>query len=60
MSVGFSIQLRKFKIDFQDGGHDSHLGFPNRTISAIFDLKVVPILPTKFGVIWPFNSGDEG
>ena len=24
-----------------------------------FDLQVVPILPTKFRVKWPFGSGDE-
>ena len=26
------------KIDFQDGGHGGHLGFPIGTILAIFDL----------------------
>ena len=30
-------------------------------ISAIFDLEVTPMLPTitKFGVSWPFGSGEE-
>ena len=28
-------------------------------ILAIFDLQVTPILPTKFGVNWPFGSGEE-
>ena len=31
------------KIDFQDGRHD--LVFPIRTILAIFDLQVTPMLP---------------
>ena len=35
------------------------LGFPIRTILAIFDLQVTPILPSKFGVNWPFGSGEE-
>ena len=40
------------KIDFQDGCHGSHLGFPIGTILAIFDLQVTPMLPTMFGVNW--------
>ena len=36
-----------------------HLGFPIRTILAIFDLQVTPMLPTKFQVSWPFDSGEE-
>ena len=36
-----------------------HLGFPIGTILAIFDLQVTPMLPTKFGVNWPFGSGEE-
>ena len=42
----------KRKIDFQDGGHGSLLGFPIGTILAIFDLQVTPMLPTKFRVNW--------
>ena len=45
---GLSVQEKKFKTDFQDGGHGSHLGFVISTISAIFDLQVTKILPTKF------------
>ena len=38
-SIGISVQEKKQKIiDFQDGGHGGHLGFPNGTILAIFDL----------------------
>ena len=48
------------KIDFQDGCHGGHLGFPIGMILAIFDLQVTRILPSKFGVNWPFGSGEEG
>ena len=41
-----------FKMDFQDGGYDGHLGFPIRTILATLDLKITLILPTKFQVYW--------
>ena len=34
----FSVQEKKGKIDFQDGRHGRHLGFPIRKILAIFDL----------------------
>ena len=47
------------KIDFQDGGHGGHLGFPIGTILAIFDLQVTLMFPSKFGVNWPFDSGEE-
>ena len=33
--------------------HGSHLGFFIKTILAIFDLQVTPMLPTKFWVKWP-------
>ena len=55
-SIGFLVQEKKRKIDFQDGGH---LGFPISAILAIFDLKVTLMLPSKFGVNWPFGSGEE-
>ena len=45
--------------DFQDGHHGSHLGFPISKILAVFNLQVTPMLPTKFGVTWPFSSGDK-
>ena len=48
------------KIDFQDGGHDSHLGFPIRTSLAIFDLQVTPMLPIKYRVNWPRDVGGVG
>ena len=47
------------KIDFQEGGHGGHLGFLICTILAIFDLQVMLMLPIKFGVNWPFGSGEE-
>ena len=50
----------KRKIDFQDGDHGGHLGFPIRTILAIFDLQVTPMLPTKYRVNWPRDVGGVG
>ena len=58
-SYQVSVQEKKRKIDFQDGLHGGHLGFPIGTISAIFDLQVTQMLPTKFQVNWPFSSGEE-
>ena len=51
--------MEKRKIDFQDGHHGSHLGFPIETILAVFDLQVTPMLLTKFQVNWPFGSGEK-
>ena len=58
-STGLSVQEKKRKIDFQDGCHGGHLGFPIGTILAIYDLQVILMLPRKFGVNWPFGSGEE-
>ena len=55
----FIVQEKKRKVDFQDGGHGSHLGFPIGTCLAIFDLQVTLMLPCKFGVNWPFSTGEE-
>ena len=44
------VYEKKRKIDFQDGRHDGHLGFPIGMILAIFDLQVTPMFPTKFGI----------
>ena len=38
-STGLLVQEKKWKIDFQDGGHGGHLGFPIGTILAIYDLR---------------------
>ena len=56
---GLSVQEKKRKIDFQEFGHGGHFGFWTQTISAIFDLQVTPMLPTKFQVNWPLSSGEE-
>ena len=48
----------KKKKDFQDGHQGRHLGFPISMVLAIFDLQVFLMLPTKFGVNWPFRSGE--
>ena len=53
------VQEKKRKIDFQDGCHGGHLGFPIGMILANFDLQVTPMLPSKFGGNWPFGSGEE-
>ena len=37
------VQEKEFKIDFQDGGHGDHLGFPIGTILDIFNLLIVPM-----------------
>ena len=55
-STSLSVQEKKRKIDFQDGGH---LGFPIGTILAIFDLQVTLMLPTKFRVNWILGLGEE-
>ena len=59
LRIGLSVQEKKSKTDFQDGGHGSHLGFPIWTILATFDLQVATILTTKVRVIWAFGSGEE-
>ena len=58
-SIGFSVQEKKRKIDFQDGCHGGQLGFPIGRILAIFDLQVTLMLPSKFGINWPSGSGEE-
>ena len=58
-STGLSVQEKRRKIDFQDGRHGGHLGYPIGKILAIFDLQVTPMSPTKFGVSWPFGAGEE-
>ena len=59
-SIGLSVQEKKQKIDIQDGVHGGHLGFPIRTILAIFDLQVTLMLPTKYRVNWPRGLGRVG
>ena len=58
-STSLSVKEMKLKIDFKDGDHGGHLGFPIRTILAILDLLVTPMLPTKFQVNWHFGSGEK-
>ena len=50
--AGLSVQ-EKFNIDFQDACY-SHLGFPIRTISAIFDLQIAQYFLSS----WHFSSGE--
>ena len=56
LTFGLGEEVKK---DFQDGHHGSHLGFPISMILAFFDLKVTPMLPTKFRVNWPFGSVEK-
>ena len=51
-SVGFLVQEKEFKIDFQDSGHGDHLGFLIGTILAIFNLLIVPIPKLSFKSIY--------
>ena len=44
------------KIDFQDGGHGGHLGFPINMILAIFNLQDTLMFPTKYRVNWGCKS----
>ena len=46
------------KIGFQDSRHGGDLGFTIGMILAIFYLQVTLMLPSKFGVNWPFGSGE--
>ena len=52
-SISLSIQEKKFKIDFQDGGYGGHLGFPICYFSKLF---VTSHLNTtmEFLVNWAF------
>ena len=58
-SVGISVQEKKCKTDFQDGGHGGHFRFLIKTILATFDLQVNLIFSAKFPVNWPSGSGTE-
>ena len=57
--LGFWFRRRSEKLDFQDGHHGGQLRLLIGTILAIFDLQVIPKLPTKFQVNWPFSAGEE-
>ena len=57
-SIDHSIQEKKFKTDFPDGGH----GFPTGKVLAIFylyDANLFYFWSTKFRVNWPFGPGEE-
>ena len=43
--------------EFQDGCHDSHLGYWNGTILAILNLHVATMPPTKFQLNPTYGSG---
>ena len=52
-SVGFLVQKKKRKVDFQFRRHDGHLGFSVGTILTVFDLQVTPMFPTELQINWP-------
>ena len=54
--LAFFVQKKKQKINFLDGRHGGHLGFP---MLALINLQVTSMLPIKFQVNWPFASGEE-
>ena len=46
-SIGLSVQEKKFKTDFPNGGHDDRLGFQIRMMLAISDLQAtLSLLPS--------------
>ena len=47
-SISLSVQEKKFKINFQNGGYGGHLRFLIGIMLASFDLDGTPILTTKF------------
>ena len=57
-SVGFLVQEKKRKVDFQFRRHDDHLGFSVGTILTVFDLQVTPMLPTELQINWSVGSGE--
>ena len=54
--TGLLVQQKKRKIDFKIAGH---LRFTIEMNFTGFDLQVTVMLPTKFQVNWPFDSGEE-
>ena len=57
--LALSVQETKGKTDSENGRHCSHLEHPFRTILAIFDRQIAPILPINFQVKWPSGSGKD-
>ena len=58
-NVTSTLVIQEKKIDFQDSSHGCH-GFLIGTVLALFFyLHVTLMLPTKFGVNWPFGSGEK-
>ena len=52
-STGLSVLEKKFKIDFQDGGH--YRFWILTTLALLIYRTSGPIFPSKFGVSWPFG-----
>ena len=69
-SIGLLVHEKKYKIDYQDGGHNDILDFFIRRTLAIFDLQVSPNFLQRFESIRlsvqenkrkiDFQAGDYG
>ena len=57
-SIGLSVQEKKLKIDLRWLPWRPSWIFDWQDLT-FFDLQVTPVLPRKFGVNWPFGSGEE-
>ena len=49
----------KFQVNWPFGSGEEAKKISKRTILAIFDLQVTPMLPTKFQISWPLSPGEE-
>ena len=56
---GLSVQKKKNKIYFKNGGHGGQLVFSSGMNLGIIYLQDTLILHTKFQVNWPFGSGEK-
>ena len=57
--LAFRFRRRSEKKIFKMAPMAAILDFAISMILATFDLQVTMMLPTKFGVNWPFGSGEE-
>ena len=57
-SIGFPIQENSGKLIFQIATMTAILDFRSEKFK-LFYLKVIPMLPTKFQVDWPFDTGEK-
>ena len=53
------VSIDDSQFGFVPGRGTTDANFQIETTLTIFDLQVIPMLPTKFQVNWPFGSGEE-